>query len=165
MCLEHDLAFRSLAISSFARQTELMGSDAACADNFLLTECHLSLCHYISTSCAGRIQQVVSMLPRHVDYRDLAVINIQIHLKKKITRGFQSRAILPAQSYSSKRCGRQLRCQKMMVIAQSHVSELPAVDAYIQTNAQKFYPSILMLSLASDHARREPPYVITTTFQ
>lgn len=83
MCLEHDLAFRSLAISSFARQTELMGSDAACADNFLLTECHLSLCHYISTSCAGRIQQVVSMLPRHVDYRDLAVINIQIHLKKK----------------------------------------------------------------------------------
>lgn len=53
----------------------------------------------------------------------------------------------------------------MMVIAQSHVSELPAADAYIQINVQKVYPSILMLSLASNHARTEPPYVITTTFQ
>lgn len=83
MCLEHDLASQLLAASNFARQTALMGSDAACADNFLLTECHLSLCHYISTCRAGSIQQVVSVLPRHVDYRDLAIINVQIHLKKK----------------------------------------------------------------------------------
>lgn len=52
--------------------------------------------------------------------------------------------------------------RKTLVMAQNHLYEHHADNACMQHDAQKVYPSILTLSLVSNHTRTEPPYVFSS---
>lgn len=94
-------------------------------------------------------------------YMGLEVMNVKISLKKK-KKWISNQGDPPRPELPPKKSGWQLMSRKTLVMAQNHLYEHHADNAYMQHDAQKVYPSILTLSLVSNHTRTEPPYVFSS---
>lgn len=94
-------------------------------------------------------------------YMGLEVMNVKISLKKK-KKWISNQGDPPRPELPPKKSGWQLMSRKTLVMAQNHLYEHHADNAYMQHDAQKVYPSILTLSLMSNHTRTEPPYVFSS---
>lgn len=95
-------------------------------------------------------------------YMGLEVMNVKISLKKKKKKWISNQGDPPRPELPPKKSGWQLMSRKTLVMAQNHLYEHHADNAYMQHDAQKVYPSILTLSLVSNHTRTEPPYVFSS---
>lgn len=95
-------------------------------------------------------------------YMGLEVMNVKISLKKKKKKWISNQGDPPRPELPPKKSGWQLMSRKTLVMAQNHLYEHHADNAYMQHDAQKVYPSILTLSLMSNHTRTEPPYVFSS---
>lgn len=95
-------------------------------------------------------------------YMGLEVMNVKISLKKKKKKWISNQGDPPRPELPPKKSGWQLMSRKTLVMAQNHLYEHHADNACMQHDAQKVYPSILTLSLVSNHTRTEPPYVFSS---
>lgn len=165
-----------LTASTFT-QTALMWSSAALAGLFLWFFCfwfwRVFLCCFFfwnGATCFFAVMFQHSLLEgfsglevccQDMYYMGLEVMNVKISLKKK-KKWISNQGDPPRPELPPKKSGWQLMSRKTLVMAQNHLYEHHADNAYMQHDAQKVYPSILTLSLVSNHTRTEPPYVFSS---